>query len=141
LTGAGTIVVTANQAGATGYSAATAVTANILVSKVSQTIAFTPSSPVTYGGAPITLSATGGASGDAVTFSITSGNGFGSLSGTNNSTLTITGAGTITIAANQAGNSNYSAATQVTASIVVSMVAQTIAFTPSSPVTYGAAPI
>jgi Bacterial Ig-like domain (group 3)/MBG domain (YGX type) len=141
LTGAGTIVVTANQAGATGYSAATAVTASIVVSKVSQTIAFTPSSPVTYGVAPITLSATGGASGDAVTFSITSGNGFGSLSGTNNSTLTITGAGTITIAASQAGNTNYAAATQVTASIVVSTVAQTITFTPSSPVAYGAAPI
>jgi Bacterial Ig-like domain (group 3)/MBG domain (YGX type) len=141
VTGAGTVVVTANQAAGTGYSAATAVTASIVVSKVSQTIAFTPLSPVTYGASPITLSATGGASGNAVTFSITSGSSFGSLSGTNNSTLTITGAGTITIAANQAGNANYAAATQVTTSVVVANLSQTITFSPSSPVTFGVAPI
>jgi hypothetical protein len=60
------------------------------------------------------LSATGGASGNAVTFSIVSGPGF--ISG---NTLTITGAGTVVVAANQLGNTNYSAATQVTASIIV----------------------
>src|SRR6202041_3877384 len=100
-----------------------------------QTISFSPSSPVAYGVPPITLSATGGASGNPVTFSITSGSGFGSLSGANNSILTITGAGTITIAANQAGNTDYSAATEVTASIVVAHLSQTIALTPLSPVT------
>jgi hypothetical protein len=141
ITGAGTITIAANQAGNTDYSAATAVTASIVVSKVSQTIAFTSLLPVTYGVAPVTISATGGASGNAVTFSITSGSSFGSLSGTNNSTLTITGAGTITIAANQAGNTDYAAAAQSTASIVVATVTQTISFAPSTSVTYGAAPI
>ena len=66
---------------------------------------------------PITLSATGGASANPVVFSIVSGPG--SLSGTNNNILTITGAGTVVIAANQAGNTTYAAAPQVTQSIAV----------------------
>src|SRR6202041_3256275 len=138
ITGAGTITIAANQAGNTDYSAATAVTASIVVSKVSQTITFSPSSSVTYGAAPIMLSATGGASGNPVTFSITSGNSFGSLSGTNGSTLTITGAGTITIAANQAGNTNYGAATQATANILITKAALSVVVNPVSSV-YGAA--
>jgi sugar lactone lactonase YvrE len=84
----------------------------------SQTITFPqPVSPVYDGVAPITLSATGGASGNPVIFRIVSGPG--SLSGTNNSVLTITGWGTIVIAANQAGNTDYAAAPQVTETITV----------------------
>lgn len=80
----------------------------------SQTITFNPpASPVTYGASPVTLSATGGASGNPVTLSVS---GPGSLNG---NILTITGAGTISITANQAGNSNYTAADPVTRSIVV----------------------
>jgi hypothetical protein len=139
VTGAGTIVIAANQAGNANYTAATQVTASIVVSQTSQSITFSPATPVTYGAAPITLTATGGASGNPVSFSIVSGPG--TLSGTNNSMLTVTGAGTIVIAANQAGNTNYTAATQVTASIVVNQKAQTITFSPSTPVTYGTPPI
>jgi len=85
-----------------------------------QTINFTPpASPVYYGVSPITLSATGGASGNAVTFSILSGPG--NVSGINGGTLTITGPGTIVIAANQSGNNNYAAAVQVTQIVIVTM--------------------
>jgi len=93
----------------------------ILAGSRPQAIVFSPSSPVSYGVSPITLSATGGASGNPVTFSIVSGPG--TLSGVNNSTLTVTGTGTIVIAANQAGNSTYTAAPQVTGSIVVNPAA------------------
>jgi sugar lactone lactonase YvrE len=87
-------------------------------SQSAQTITFAPpTSPEYFGASPITLVASGGASGNPVTFSIVSGPG--SLSGTNNSVLTLTGAGTIVIAANQAGNGAYTAAPQVTQSIVV----------------------
>jgi ribosomal protein S11 len=72
-----------------------------------------PTSPVTYGVAPITLSATA-TSGLSVTFSIVSGPG--TVSG---NTLTVTGPGTIVVAANQAGNSSYAPAPQVTRSVVV----------------------
>jgi YD repeat-containing protein len=68
---------------------------------------------VTYGVAPITLTATA-SSGLPVTFSVLSGPA--TVSG---STLTITGAGTVVVAANQAGNSNYAAAAQVTQTITV----------------------
>ena len=114
ITGVGTVVVAANQAGNTNYTAATQVTQNVVVNQATQTISFTaPTSPVTYGVSPITLVASGGASGNAVVFSVVSGPG--TVSGTNGSTLTITGVGTVVVAANQAGNTNYTAATQVTA--------------------------
>jgi len=113
---------------ATAYGAAnSSVGSAAYTLQLPQTItSFTPSSPVTYGVTPITLSATGGASGNPVTFSILSGGSYGSLSGTNNSILTITGAGTIQVAANQAGNSSYAAATQVTANIVVKPAVLTV---------------
>jgi hypothetical protein len=138
ITGAGTVVVAANQAGNTNYAAATQVSQSVVVNQATQTISFTaPTSPVTYGVSPITLVATGGASGNVVVYSVVSGPG--TVSGT---TLTITGAGTVVAAANQAGNINYSAATQVTQSIVVNQASQTISFTqPTSPVTYGVSPI
>ena len=92
---------------------------------ITQSIAFTPpTSPVTYGVSPITLSATGDASGDPVNFSIVSGPG--SLSGANNSVLNVTGVGTIVVAANQLGDTGYSAAPQVTQSIQVNPATLTV---------------
>ncbi len=119
---AGTVLGGGNQtlwveftpADTTNYATATA-TVQLTVNNAPQTITFTPpSSPVTYGVSPITLVATGGASGNAVVFSVVSGPG--TVSG---STLTITGVGTIVVAANQSGNANYAAATQVTQSVIV----------------------
>jgi hypothetical protein len=138
ITGVGTVVVAANQAGNTNYSAATQVTQSIAVNQGSQTITFTqPSSPVAFGVSPIALTATGGASGNPVTFSILSGSG--SVSG---SMLTITGIGTVVVAANQAGNANYTSAPPVTRSVAVNQGLQTITFTqPSSPVAFGVSPM
>jgi sugar lactone lactonase YvrE len=121
VTGVGTITIAANQAGGNYggevYHAAPQVTATIVVTQAAQTINFTaPVTPVYYGVPPITLSATGGASGNAVIFSVLSGPGV-----VNGSMLTVTGAGTIIVAANQAGNITYTAAAQVTATIVVVM--------------------
>jgi N-acetylneuraminic acid mutarotase len=122
ITGAGTVVVAANQAGNTDYSAAAAVKRWIVVDKAAQVITFAqPATPVVYGVAPITLSATGGASANAVVFSIVSGPG--TISGNR---LTITGAGTVVVAANQAGNTDYSAAAAVERWIVVKKAALTV---------------
>jgi hypothetical protein len=118
ITGVGTVVVAANQAGNSNYTAATQVTHSIVVNLTSQTITFTPPATVTFGVAPIALSATGGPSGNPVTFSVISGPGL--ISG---NSLTITGAGTIVVAANQAGNSTYSAAPAIQQSIVVNKAA------------------
>jgi hypothetical protein len=66
ITGVGSIVIDANQAGDATYAAAPQAQVTITVAQATQTIAFTaPASPVTVG-ASITLSATGGASGNAV---------------------------------------------------------------------------
>ena len=134
----GTCSIHADQAGNSTYNAAATVTQGFTVQAASQTITFAqPASPVTFGASPITLTATGGVSGNAVTFSVISGPG--TVSG---STLTVTGAGTIVVAADQAGNSNYSAATEVQRSVMVNAAAQTITFTqPATPVTYGVSPI
>jgi sugar lactone lactonase YvrE len=141
ISGSGICVIDANQAGNTGYNAATQVQATINVSKGSQSITgFAPPATATYGSGTITLSATGGASGNAVTFSVLSGPG--TVSGTNGSTLTITGVGTIEVAADEAGSGSYTAATEATANIVVSKGSQTITFTqPGSPVALGVSPI
>jgi len=129
---AGLYNIALTYAGDSNYAAATGITFTLQVGQIAQTITFSPATPVTYGVSPITLSATGGSSGNPVTFSVIAGPG--TISG---STLTVTGAGTIVVAANQAGNTTYSAATQVTASIVVNQAAQTISFSPATPVTYG----
>jgi len=79
-----------------------------------QTISFSaPASSVTYGTAPISLSATA-SSGLAVSFTVVSGPA--SVSG---SALTILGAGTVVVAASQSGNATYSAAPTVTISLTV----------------------
>jgi len=141
ITGVGTVVVAANQAGNVEYAAANQVTQSIVVNAEPQTINFTPpASPVNYGVSPITLSATGGASGNPVVFSVVSGPG--SVSGANGATLTITGVGTVVVAANQAGDALYAAATQATQSVVVNAAPQAIAFpAPASPVTYPVSPV
>lgn len=112
----GTCTVTADQAGTATYGVAPQVSKDITVNKPAQTITgFSPASSATYGDSPITLSATGGASGNTVTFASTTP----SVCTVSGSTLTIVGAGTCTVTADQAGDTTYSAATQVSKNITV----------------------
>ena len=78
------------------------------ITRVSQTITFPSPGDQTYGVGPITLNATA-SSGLPVSYSIISGPA--TVSG---NTLTITGAGSVTVQASQAGDSNWPAATPVT---------------------------
>ena len=101
----------------TDYTAATA-SVTLTVNEEPQTISFSAgtvadASGVTLGATPLTLGATS-TSGLPVVFSLISG-----PAALNGNTLTINGAGTAVIAANQAGNSNYAPAPQVTESIPV----------------------
>ncbi|MDI1250698.1 MAG: MBG domain-containing protein [Lacunisphaera sp.] len=93
----------------------------LVIAKAGQTISFTGPVDQAYSATPLTLSASGGGSGNPVTFSLDSGPA--NLSGTNNSTLTLTGPGTVTVRALQAGNANYNAASDVVHSFVVSAAA------------------
>ncbi len=85
----------------------------------SQTISFGALPNTTYGASAIGLTATA-SSGLPVSYSVT---GPASVAG---STLNITGAGTVTVTASQAGNSSYSAATPVSQSFTVSPALLTI---------------
>ena len=116
ITGAGTCSLTADQAGNSNYNAATQVTADITVNQVTQTIgAITPTTAVTFDDADFTVSATA-TSGLAVSFGSTTP---AVCTVTSAGVVTITGAGTCSLTADQAGDSNYNAATQVTANITV----------------------
>ena len=128
----GTCVIDANQAGNPSYEAATQVQQSFGLDPGTQTITFTstPPNPAVIGGTyPVTAS--GGGSGNPVTFSIDpSANGSCSISG---ATVTFVAVGTCVIDANQAGNGNYEAATQVQQSFDPDSVAQSITFTSTPP--------
>ncbi|MFD3003694.1 PA14 domain-containing protein [Pontibacter toksunensis] len=107
ITGAGTIVIRASQAGNDLYEAAVPVEQSLIVEKAPQVIHFQELPNKTYGDPPFNLSATA-SSGLPVHFSIVSGPA--TISGV---TVTLTGAGTVVVKATQSGNENYNAATPV----------------------------
>jgi hypothetical protein len=123
-TNAGTATASASFAGDSNHAAGSN-SANFTITQATQAISFSqPTSPVIYGVPPLSLSATGGGSGKPVVFTIDAGStGSGMISG---STLTVTGIGNLIIDANQAGDSNYLAATQVTRTIVVNSGSLTV---------------
>ncbi len=100
-----------------------------------QTISFPNPGTQTFGVPPITLTATA-SSGLAVSYAVTSGPA--TVSG---SKLTITGAGSVTVQAAQAGNTNYAAATPVSITFTVNPAAQTISFPNPGTQTFGVSPI
>ena len=101
----------------------------------SQTITFTSTAPssATMGGATYTVTATGGASDNPVTFSSATT----SVCSVSGSVVSFIGAGTCTIDANQAGNTNYGAAAQVTQSFPVHPATTTTTLNVRTPLTYG----
>ncbi|MGA8145945.1 MAG: CARDB domain-containing protein, partial [Gallionellaceae bacterium] len=123
---AGTCTIAANQAGNANYNPAAQATQNITVGPANQTISFGAAPTVAVGGTG-TVSATGGASGNPVTFTSAT-TSVCTTGGTNGSTVTGLTAGTCTISADQAGNANYNAATQVQQSFGIGMGSQTISF-------------
>jgi hypothetical protein len=122
LTGVGTVVLAANQAGNTNYLPAPEVTTTFTVSKGTQTIgAFASITPRTFGSAPFAVTAPISNRSLPVTLSVKSGPA--TISGT---TVTLTGVGTVVLAVNQAGNTNYLPAPEVTTTFTVSKASQKI---------------
>jgi hypothetical protein len=99
--------VTYTPANVTNYNTASG-TVSVTVNKASQTITFAGTAPTVIVGETGTVTATGGASDNPVTFSSTT-TGVCTVSG---STVTGITADLCIIAANQSGNTNYSAAPQ-----------------------------
>jgi hypothetical protein len=135
ITGAGDCSIKASQAGDTTYNAATDVTQTFAISKANQIITFTPALTGTAS-QTTTLSATGGLSNSAIVFASSTP----TICTVTGNSVAFVAVGTCTVTANQAGNANYNAATQVSANIVVSNAPktdQTISFSPALTGTVG----
>lgn len=133
--GAGQANITATQAGNDYYNAAASVTQTLVVSKSYQTIVFDELPVLTYGAAPMKLTATTNAS-TVVTYE-SSDESVATVSG---NTLTIVGAGICYITAKADGDNNFYGGTPVQRELTVKKAAQTINFASVPDKTYGDAP-
>ena len=125
----GTCVIDANQAGNAGYQAAPQAQQSFAGPAPDHHLHLDPADPALVGGT-YTVTASGGASGNPVTFTVDpSAQGTCSIAG---GIVTFVAVGTCVIDANQAGNAGYQAATQVQQSFAVS-AAQSITFTSTPP--------
>lgn len=115
IAGAGSCTITASQPGDANYNAAPNVEQAFAIAKADQMIAFPAIADHFSGDPPFTVSATGGASGQPVTFS-----SVGSCSVSAN-TVTITGPGSCTVTATQAGDANHHPAPNVQHTFAITM--------------------
>jgi hypothetical protein len=122
ITGVGSVLIQANQAGNAMFNAATPVLQSFMVSKANQSITFAPLASKTFGDVPFALNATA-SSGLPVTYNIVSGPA--TVSG---NMVSITGAGTVVVSASQSGNVNYNSATSVSQNLVIQKASQVISF-------------
>lgn len=120
ITGTGTVTVRASQPGDGNYFAATPVDQSFTVAKANQTITFPALGNKTFGDGDFTVSATTTATGLNVSFAAS---GQCSVSG---SIVHITGVGSCTITASQAGDGNFNAATSVNQSFTVDKATATL---------------
>jgi hypothetical protein len=123
LLGAGDIVVQASQAGNDQFQAVSA-NQTITVAKAAQVITFPTLASVGFSTNGVALEAKAG-SGLPVSYRLIAGNG--SITG---SRLALNSVGSFSVAADQAGNTNWLAATSVTNSFTVTRGVQSIAFAP-----------
>lgn len=124
--GTGSCLVIANQAGNTSYSAAQQITQTVNATPAPQAINFTTNPPASAAfNSNFPVAATGGASGNPVVFT---SSGACTNIGT---TFTMTNStGNCSVIANQAGNTNYSAAPTITKT--VSATGTLLSVTPSN---------
>lgn len=133
--GVGTCIVIANQAGNADYFAAPQATQTITIGQGSQAITFGVAPSVTVGNSG-TVSATGGASGNPVVFGTTSVASICTVS-TSGSVAGV-GAGACIVTANQAGDTNYTAAPQATQTVTIGQAVGALALaSDKSTVVYG----
>ncbi len=123
----GTTGITTDKAGISYVAATPSVGAYEIVT--SQAITFSPFNPTkTYGDATFTLAASGGASGNAVTFSSSDAT-VASVSG---STVTILKPGTCNLLADQAAGGSFTAASQASQSLTVNTKSLTALSSPTA---------
>jgi len=112
IVGAGTTDITASQPGNSSYVPAANVIRTLTVNKANQTITFNPLAATTIGQLVLTATSSSG-----LPVSYTASNNHALVSNINQ--LTLVSPGHVTISADQQGNVNYNAATQVTQTICI----------------------
>ncbi|MDH5388977.1 MAG: DUF4347 domain-containing protein [Gammaproteobacteria bacterium] len=118
---AGSCVLNANQAGDTNYNAAVQVQQSVTVGKASQTVSFTSTAPAaTVGGATYTPTATATS---GLTVALTVDAASSAICTINTGIVSFNAAGSCVLNANQAGDTNYNAAVQVSQTVASSAVA------------------
>lgn len=132
LTGPGSSTITATQAGNATYNPAPPVLRTLTVSKAAQTISFAALAGKTLGNSPFALAASASS---GLTVSYDSSNP--SVATISGNTVTITGPGSTTITAAQAGDDNYDPATAVAQSLTVTSATPLITAGQSANGTHG----
>ena len=115
LAAVGTCTVNANQSGNSNYEAANQVQQTFTIAKADQSITFSGITSKALSAGTLAISATGGASGNPVTFTSATA----AKCTVAETTVTFVAAGTCTINSNQAASDNYNAATQVSQSFSI----------------------
>ncbi len=129
---AGTCVIDANEAGNAKYLAAPQVQQTAHVNLLRQKITFTSSPPASPApGGTYQVTATGGGSGNPVTFSIDPASA--PVCSIKNATVTFNQAGTCVIGADQRGSAKYRKAPQAQQTVTVQQITQTVTITSSPP--------
>jgi hypothetical protein len=131
--GSGTCTVKYDQAGNANFDPAPQLTETVNATKASQVITVTTHAPAnaTFNSS-FTVAATGGGSGNLVTFSSA-----GSCSNAGATFTMTSGTGTCTVQYDQAGNANFDPASQVTESASATKASQTVTFAPLTGKTFG----
>lgn len=124
LTGVGTVALKASQAAAGTYAATTATT-SFAVTAGDPGLAFVAIASQSYGATPFTVSTTT-KSGGSISYAVTSGPA--TISG---NTVTLTGAGTVVLAASQVASGNYAADTASTSFTVTGSATKTVLTLPA----------
>lgn len=132
IVGGGTTTITASQAGNGTYNPAVAVDQTLTVNKLDQTITFNALATKNAGDANFTLNASA-SSGLSITYT-SSNTSVATISG---NTVKIEGAGTTIITASQAGDVNFNPAADVTQTLTVDKLDQTITFDALTDKNYG----
>lgn len=129
---AGTTIITASQTGNANYNPASDKTQILTVSKASQTITFNAIPNKTFGDADFNLAAS---STSNLAISYTSSDL--SVATITGNVVTIVGAGNTTITANQSGNTNYAAATDVSQNLTINKAVRVVTIDPIPTKTFG----
>jgi hypothetical protein len=127
--GSGTCSIKYDQAGSANYNAAPQVTETVNAQKANQTIIVTLHAPASaVFGTNFSVAASGGGSGNPVTFSSA-----GACSNSGDTFTMTSGTGTCSVKYDQAGDANYNAAPQVVETANAQKAGQTITVTQHAP--------